>query len=82
MRTYYVSLRDGRTGGVDVEGNRIVAVPPIWNGWKGQSFSRFCAYYKSKGDCVEVTSAQENNQKESGQEVQQTTLSQDPCTKG
>lgn len=61
MKTYYIALKDGRTGGVDVEGNLIVAVPPIWNGWKGKSFSRFCAYYQPM-NMYEVPNAKEQEE--------------------
>lgn len=82
MRTYYIALKDGRTGGLDVEGNVIVAVPPIWNGWRGGSFAQFCSYYKPVNmyeithvagglyEKVEAPNAKETPQQESDPQAQ------------
>jgi len=45
VKLYYVAT-DKACGGVTVSGNKIVDTPPIWKGWREQSWSRFKAYYK------------------------------------
>jgi hypothetical protein len=39
--------------GVEVQGNRITAAPPIFRGWIGHAWSTFRAYYKPKFEVVD-----------------------------